>query len=592
MTSVPHKSADTARLPQSSRRRRVRAAHPHTAAGLPTTLGMPGGASETFSYDPGSNRMTQWLSSSSSSGKSQTGALTWNANGTLRQLQITDTYNSANTQTCTYNYDDLGRVGTNNWSVDNGVTCKDNSQNTTLHQKIEYDGYHNLYLKSGTVSFTPTYDYTNRNNHILSVGGQTITYDGMGNMTLDSFANTFSYDAEGRPVSINQGGSLNQIAYDALGRAAYWTANATTTQIIYDASGNKFAFMNGQSLINYFVPLTAGLQAVYDSTAQLKYYRHADWLGSSRLQLNTDGTLHGDREFAPYGETYWETTTADRSFTGQTQDTVNVTTPGDPGGLYDFLFRQYSPIQGRWLVPDPAGLAAVDLSNPQTWNRYAYVGNNPLSNVDPLGLCEDGVAICVTTTIEVTATLPDYSYLNSLGGGSGNGNPNRLEMIGDDKGGSGFIGNVSKFQLKQASGSTIRPIIPGSGVCKGLGRGLTGNPDTVGKQGGIPGVKVQLGAAAVIPQQFGFPSGAALAPYAPYIHGTIGNVSFSGVTDVIGGRSPFPPIPVRTALQLVFPGRLVLEIPGASDQGVNAPTTVYVPEGMGCPTATNAGGGD
>jgi len=64
-------------------------------------------------------------------------------------------------------------------------------------------------------------------------------------------------------------------------------------------------------------------------------------------------------------------------FTGQTQDLTS--------GIYDFLFRQYSPTQGRWLTPDPAGMAAVDVTNPQTWNRYAYVLNNPLSNIDPQG---------------------------------------------------------------------------------------------------------------------------------------------------------------------------------------------------------------
>ena len=59
-------------------------------------------------------------------------------------------------------------------------------------------------------------------------------------------------------------------------------------------------------------------------------------------------------------------------------------------GLYDFLFREYST-QGRWPQPDPAGLAAADLSNPQSWNRYAYVLNSPLANLDPLGLVCNGV---------------------------------------------------------------------------------------------------------------------------------------------------------------------------------------------------------
>ena len=85
--------------------------------------------------------------------------------------------------------------------------------------------------------------------------------------------------------------------------------------------------------------------------------------------------------YAPFGETYAEKGSVDRFFTGNTQDAVKGST-----GLYDFLFRQNSAAQGRWLVPDPAGLAAVDITNPQTWNRYAYVGNDPLRNVDPMGL--------------------------------------------------------------------------------------------------------------------------------------------------------------------------------------------------------------
>ena len=133
-------------------------------------------------------------------------------------------------------------------------------------------------------------------------------------------------------------------------------------------------------------PLAAGLQAVYTSAtpAPPAYWRHSDWLGSSRLASTASQMVYYDAAYAPFGETYAETGTADRSFTGQTQDVIAGST-----GIYDFLFRQHSAAQGRWLVPDPAGLAAADLSNPQTWNRYAYVGNNPLSNVDPLGLDDD-----------------------------------------------------------------------------------------------------------------------------------------------------------------------------------------------------------
>src|SRR5260370_19857864 len=66
------------------------------------------------------------------------------------------------------------------------------------------------------------------------------------------------------------------------------------------------------------------------------------------------GVIH-----APFGEPYARAGATALSFTGQNQDTVS--------GEYDFLAREYS-MQGRWPSPDPAGLAAVDPSNPQSSN--------------------------------------------------------------------------------------------------------------------------------------------------------------------------------------------------------------------------------
>ncbi len=120
--------------------------------------------------------------------------------------------------------------------------------------------------------------------------------------------------------------------------------------------------------------------AVYAGTT-LSYFRHPDWLGSSRLASNVDQTVHSDTAYAPFGEPYAESGTTDRSFTGQNQDTVQ----GNATGLYDFLYRELA-LYGRWLSPDPAGRAAVDPSNPQSWNRYAYVNNSPMGAVDALGL--------------------------------------------------------------------------------------------------------------------------------------------------------------------------------------------------------------
>jgi RHS repeat-associated protein len=48
-------------------------------------------------------------------------------------------------------------------------------------------------------------------------------------------------------------------------------------------------------------------------------------------------------------------------------------------GLYFYRARYYDPKAGRFITKDPIGFAGGD------YNLYAYVGNNPLSAIDPSG---------------------------------------------------------------------------------------------------------------------------------------------------------------------------------------------------------------
>ena len=149
----------------------------------------------------------------------------------------------------------------------------------------------------------------------------------------------YSWDAEGRPVTIDGVG----LTYDALGRMVEQNRSGTYTQIVYAPSGSKLALMNGQSLQKGFVPLPGKARAVYTASG-LGYYGHADWLGSIRLGSTPSRGMYFDVAYAPFGEAYAQSGSADLSFTGQNQDTV--------GGLYDFPAREYST-QGRWPSPGP-----------------------------------------------------------------------------------------------------------------------------------------------------------------------------------------------------------------------------------------------
>src|SRR5579859_6277967 len=331
--------------------------------------------SDQFSYDPNTGRLTTYTFNVGNPTQTDTGTLTWNANGSLQKLQITDNLpNAIDTQTCTYSHDDLGRIAS--------VNCG----SSIWQQNFSYDPFGNITktVPQGSmgISFPSTPNAYNTATNKINLTGY--SYDNNGNLLTDATgSHQYSWDAEGRPVCMDN----IALTYDALGRMVEQArggtcANPGTTyqQIVYGPGGSKLALMNGQTLSKAFVPLPGGATAVYTSTG-LAYYRHSDHLGSSRLATTPARTPYYTGAYAPFGENYAENGNTDRSFTGQNQDTIGGIAPLD-----DFMFREHTPNQGRWISPDPAGLGAVNPTDPQTWNRYAYVANRPLTSVDALGL--------------------------------------------------------------------------------------------------------------------------------------------------------------------------------------------------------------
>jgi len=377
--------------------------------------------SDTYQYDS-ADRMKQY--SFNVNGSSVIGQPTWNTNGTLQKLQITqDPFNPANVQTCTYTYDALGRLGgkdANGYSVNCG---------STWAQTFTFDPFGNI-TKTGSSSWTPTYA-TPTNNQYKSLWNG-ITYDAKGNLTYDTFHH-YQWDAWSHMTT----NDTSTFIYDALGNLA---EASWGDQYLYDENGKMLAGSHAQAPA-YFahIPLPGGAIAGY-SNGNLTAYTHADWLGSVRFSSTPNRGLNYDVAFAPFGEPY-ASPQVSNIFAGMEQIVAT--------DEYETPNREYNTTQGRWITPDPAGLAAADPTNPQSWNRYAYVLNNPLSFVDPTGL--------------------DCVYLNDAGTGVDNNGIDHDSSMTDcnSTGGYWIWGNVDS-----PSSLTIDSI---NGIVSGYGLDAFGN---------------------------------------------------------------------------------------------------------------------
>ncbi len=295
--------------------------------------------------------------------------------GNNGQIQcITDNVDSG--RNVTYTYDSLFRL--------TGAKTAGSASYPQWGVSETYDEYGNRWTQAVTAGTAPTVSLsfgsagmnsstTNRPNGY--------TYDASGNLTVEPLtpANNYTYDANNRLVSFSGGGGTANYTYDDNGMRVVKTANGTTTVSIYSGSGVIAEYDNGAAPTSpsreyIYADSESGAQLIgMISGATIEYF-HPDHL-SVRAVSSSTGSLLGQQGHYPFGENWYQTNTTTKwMFTSYDRDSES--------GLDYALARYYDNRTAAFCSADPLEGTPED---PQSWNRYAYVENDPINLVDPSG---------------------------------------------------------------------------------------------------------------------------------------------------------------------------------------------------------------
>jgi RHS repeat-associated protein len=287
--------------------------------------------------------------------------------------------NRNNSRNQTFTYDSLNRIAT--------------SESGTWAEQYTTDAWANL---------TAISPYDGLPSESLSTSAGTnnqlagYCYDAAGNITCNGPA-SYVYDAENRLVWYGFYGSDYRYIYDGRGERVekclgaspttacptsgtsgtlYWRGTGSDTLAETDLGGNdqhEYLFFNGQRI--------ARRDTTSSGTTTAVYYYFSDHLGSHGVMENATGTTcEQDIDYYPYGyvqNDYCDTDLNNYRFTGKERDSEST--------LDNFGARYYESFLGRFMTPDPVHILKQKLVDPQQWNMYAYVRNNPLRFTDPKG---------------------------------------------------------------------------------------------------------------------------------------------------------------------------------------------------------------
>lgn len=316
-----------------------------------------------------------------------------------------------------------------NWMRATAIVSKDPGQNTLLNYLYTYDGMNNILSRTtehgeykysyndiyqlsqavspvaGTEGFT--YDATgnrltdtkvagnwvyNKNDALTSYGNTTLEYDANGNVTrrtVNGEITDYVYDTANRLVQVKDGNSnlIAEYTYDPFGRRLSKSVASGTTYFLnadeglvgeYDATGVQRVAYGWRPGGQW------STDPVFMRTSTGYYFYHNDHLGVPQKLTAVDGTVVWSAKYSAFGVATVEaasTVTSNLRLPGQYFDQET--------GLHYNYVRYYDPATGRYLQPDPIGLAGGI-------NLYSYVNANPVNLLDPTGRAAAAVALCAT----------------------------------------------------------------------------------------------------------------------------------------------------------------------------------------------------